>query len=1346
MGSAYDIRYQSGVGRRHHESVSHSEPNSARLSTMSHRPTSAIDGRLVHGSYGDLSTSPMDLKLGRDLCHELYKRYPHAFARRLKAREGGQKLLNARNHVWFQENTSRSNPSSARSVGEIDSKSGHASRDVELHYYARPRSRLSEDALRLTSQTHGIYDPPLTVTQKLKQNSQNLNALLNENSPLNPFNNKYHTDLQHDTSTDLQEYMIERGKERSRHRQKHKRIIIQRKINGSDEGNKENKSKARRWVSKSASPTSRNRQQYSLPKSPLNEGHLVNIDTLLAESDLKIDSVLERITRQMVSPDFPAKSSNEKGDDSMEWLETSKIAEVNYLPSLLKGTNSRCESPAIDSSPGSSASTCNRKHSDRQTSQKVTNTSAVSDSDTDEAQTRHPDPDVTRPSAVAAAVTSDYEVELKINEINDIKHRFVSNSEHINSEDTTAVPGILKVCFDPLEVDLPKCESEGIDFTHRDCETVIHENQSVAECSQGAYNCDKRASPCDSAGYINNECENQCDNQTGQCGETNVIKVVNKICENDDCEQGENVECCHGDNDLPMDGYVAMDTRSVKQTTVMVSRSSQQDSDLDSGIGCGSSCAEVQPGQSKGRQSTSGMRLQPVKADHSILPLRPDFEIPSVGMGGNSLDVSDDTNIRLGICRESIREKKVVEKYRRARTPCRHIIIKTSEINRPKSAPTLESKSNLKPVDIPISAENSDFSPDEEFIAQSQTLGRQASRSPRSVQEKYASTPNLVNANKSSTLTGPMHDKWSSSTQHLKPRKISQDSTESSREDGSLSESESDESIGEPVEHNFHVNSSTPVHRHPPLNYERGYNSDQNTLFYGQLNPDFREGKGSETNILGKKGMFKPAVSSPRVKEKRLKLRSILKNKKGSFNPIVSESNHSVAERATVNRIYAKDRGQGKEATHSIPQSSAREIYSDLDTDCRRSDSERSGSMSERNFGRRLASSGSADPLEIVADVHRTNSGSERLEFNSASSKNYLKEDSRLGNAQSRLQHENLPQSDQNTRESGKSRSLQTDTERSPKAQPPKKPARTKHKRAAPDLSFSKYKIKTPEAKAVSTRANGSQNYSSEVQPVLQLYREETPCSAMTEVPLSDTEDEMEHVPVQSSNLTKAKEMSASKSSLFDKTSGKLKLFGKSTSLEKGLDEETKKSHSKGGNLFSKMKKASSIKSITSLFKRKKKDKVEDKGSTNAINSNCHLSESHRKQWSSCHVLSSTDPPTDHSTPVTSTTLGGHPIGQLQKINHDGTQVVRLTKPESGPLGFYITKGNAKYGNGIFVSRFSSTDRDRSFAGLLGVGDEILEVNGHPVSTLSKDEVYSLICASPIIVLKVFPFIARKDV
>lgn len=74
--------------------------------------------------------------------------------------------------------------------------------------------------------------------------------------------------------------------------------------------------------------------------------------------------------------------------------------------------------------------------------------------------------------------------------------------------------------------------------------------------------------------------------------------------------------------------------------------------------------------------------------------------------------------------------------------------------------------------------------------------------------------------------------------------------------------------------------------------------------------------------------------------------------------------------------------------------------------------------------------------------------------------------------------------------------------------------------------------------------------------------------------------------------------------------------------------------------------------------------------------------------WSSCHNL--TDQTHDQpirmghkpNGPMNKQDNFSCPIGKLQRTYIDGTQVVQLTKPKDGPIGFFITKGNAKYGNG----------------------------------------------------------------
>ena len=52
---------------------------------------------------------------------------------------------------------------------------------------------------------------------------------------------------------------------------------------------------------------------------------------------------------------------------------------------------------------------------------------------------------------------------------------------------------------------------------------------------------------------------------------------------------------------------------------------------------------------------------------------------------------------------------------------------------------------------------------------------------------------------------------------------------------------------------------------------------------------------------------------------------------------------------------------------------------------------------------------------------------------------------------------------------------------------------------------------------------------------------------------------------------------------------------------------------------------------------------------------------------------------------------------------------------------------------------------EKVLAGLLGVGDEILEINNMAVQKLSLDTVYEVMAQSQLMLLKTLPFLARRD-
>ena len=48
--------------------------------------------------------------------------------------------------------------------------------------------------------------------------------------------------------------------------------------------------------------------------------------------------------------------------------------------------------------------------------------------------------------------------------------------------------------------------------------------------------------------------------------------------------------------------------------------------------------------------------------------------------------------------------------------------------------------------------------------------------------------------------------------------------------------------------------------------------------------------------------------------------------------------------------------------------------------------------------------------------------------------------------------------------------------------------------------------------------------------------------------------------------------------------------------------------------------------------------------------------------------------------------VDSRPIGRLQKVNADGTQVIELYRPHQGPFGFYIAKG-VQFSNGKVICK-----------------------------------------------------------
>ncbi|XP_056132471.1 uncharacterized protein KIAA1614 isoform X2 [Lampris incognitus] len=78
-------------------------------------------------------------------------------------------------------------------------------------------------------------------------------------------------------------------------------------------------------------------------------------------------------------------------------------------------------------------------------------------------------------------------------------------------------------------------------------------------------------------------------------------------------------------------------------------------------------------------------------------------------------------------------------------------------------------------------------------------------------------------------------------------------------------------------------------------------------------------------------------------------------------------------------------------------------------------------------------------------------------------------------------------------------------------------------------------------------------------------------------------------------------------------------------------------------------------------------------------------------------------------------------VGRVVQACADGTFLLDLHKPPSGSYGFLISRGKGRPDSGVYVEEMIDSSTEKLYAGLLAVGDEILEVNGEKVVGLSLD-------------------------
>ncbi|XP_067997554.1 uncharacterized protein KIAA1614 homolog [Melanerpes formicivorus] len=94
-------------------------------------------------------------------------------------------------------------------------------------------------------------------------------------------------------------------------------------------------------------------------------------------------------------------------------------------------------------------------------------------------------------------------------------------------------------------------------------------------------------------------------------------------------------------------------------------------------------------------------------------------------------------------------------------------------------------------------------------------------------------------------------------------------------------------------------------------------------------------------------------------------------------------------------------------------------------------------------------------------------------------------------------------------------------------------------------------------------------------------------------------------------------------------------------------------------------------------------------------------------------------------------------VGRVVEVFPDGTSQLELQRPPSGAFGFCVTSGNGRPDTGVYVQEMADAGTAKLYAGLLGVGDEILQVNGAAVSGLGLARIQELLLQADSLSLRV---------
>uniref|UniRef100_A0A663EG73 PDZ domain-containing protein n=1 Tax=Aquila chrysaetos chrysaetos TaxID=223781 RepID=A0A663EG73_AQUCH len=94
-------------------------------------------------------------------------------------------------------------------------------------------------------------------------------------------------------------------------------------------------------------------------------------------------------------------------------------------------------------------------------------------------------------------------------------------------------------------------------------------------------------------------------------------------------------------------------------------------------------------------------------------------------------------------------------------------------------------------------------------------------------------------------------------------------------------------------------------------------------------------------------------------------------------------------------------------------------------------------------------------------------------------------------------------------------------------------------------------------------------------------------------------------------------------------------------------------------------------------------------------------------------------------------------VGRVVEVFPDGTSQLELQRPPHGAFGFCVTSGHGRPDTGVYVQEMTDAGTAKLYAGLLGVGDEILQVNGAAVSGLGLARIRELLLRADTLSLRV---------